>query len=188
MLPPGLSFNCVSEKALAAQARARLPKSYWAWAPMLAANRDGYFPSTPATNLLYGLRAALDMLLEEGLPRVFDRHARLAGAARAAVSHWGLELWCARSSEYSNTLTAVVMPADFDEAELRGEILRRFDLSLGSGLGKLKGRVFRIGHLGDFNALSLIATLAGVEMGLAVCGVPHQAGGVNAAMSVLAKD
>jgi len=186
MLPPGLSFNAVSAKALAAGKTARLPKSYWRWEEMIKLNRSGFFPYTPATNLLYGLREALRMLDEEGLDNVFARHARLAEATRRAVRAWGLELLCLNPAEYSNTLTAVLMPDGHDADALRETILDRFDMSLGMGLGKLKGRVFRIGHLGDFNELMLAGTLCGVEMGLASAGVPHQRGGVMAALDYLA--
>jgi alanine-glyoxylate transaminase/serine-glyoxylate transaminase/serine-pyruvate transaminase len=186
MLPPGLSFNAISDKARAAARSARLPRSYWDWEEMLAANASGYFPYTPATNLLYGLDVALQMLHEEGLPQVFARHARHAEATRRAVRAWGLDILCADPAEYSNSLTAVVMPEGHDADRLRGVILERFDMSLGQGLGKLKGKVFRIGHLGDFNDLTLMGTLAGVEMGLACAGVPHRTGGVQAAMEHLA--
>jgi alanine-glyoxylate transaminase/serine-glyoxylate transaminase/serine-pyruvate transaminase len=185
MLPPGLSFNCISEKGLAATKSARLRRSYWDWEDMLANNNTGYFPYTPATNLLYGLDEAIRMLLEEGLDNVFARHARHAEATRRAVRAWGLEILCAEPAEYSNSLTAVMMPAGHDEAELRRVALERFDLSLGAGLTKLKGKVFRIGHLGDFNDLTLLGTLAGVEMGLECAGVPHRKGGVRAAMDQL---
>jgi alanine-glyoxylate transaminase/serine-glyoxylate transaminase/serine-pyruvate transaminase len=185
MLPPGLSFNAVSERALAAQQRAKLPRSYWSWQEMLSANKERRFPYTPATNLLYGLEAALQMLEEEGLERVFARHQRHATAARAAVRAWGLELWCQDPAAYSSSLTAVLLPDGQSEVRLRELILERFNLSLGSGLGKVKDKVFRIGHLGDFNDLMLLGTLAGIEMGLTLAGVPHQPGGVNAAMSQL---
>jgi alanine-glyoxylate transaminase/serine-glyoxylate transaminase/serine-pyruvate transaminase len=185
MLPPGLSFNAISDKARAATKEARLPRSYWDWTEMLEHNRNGYFPYTPSTNLLYGLAEAIDMLLEEGLDNVFARHARHAEATRAAVRAWGLEILCANPAEYSNSLTAVRMPEGHDEAEFRQVVLERFDMSLGAGLSQLKGKVFRIGHLGDFNDLTLMGTLAGVEMGLAAAGVPHRAGGVRAAMDVL---
>jgi len=185
MLPPGLSFNAVSEKARKAAQSAKLPKSYWAWDEMIAANKTGYFPYTPATNLLYGLREAIDMLQEEGLHGVFARHARHAEATRRAVRAWGLEILCANAEEYSNTLTAVMMPAGHDADALRKTILEAYDMSLGTGLGRLAGKVFRIGHLGDFNDLTLMGTLAGVEMGLALAGVPHQEGGVAAAMAYL---
>ena len=186
MLPPGLSFNGVSEKALVAAAHARLPKFYWAWNEMLAANQSGFFPYTPATNLLYGLREALAMLLEEGLDAVFARHDRLAAATRAAVHAWGLELVGVTPAEYSSTLTAVHMPDGHSEIALRKTILEKFNMSLGSGLGKWRDKVFRIGHLGDFNDLMLCGTLCGIEMGLALAGVPHRAGGVAAAMASLA--
>jgi alanine-glyoxylate transaminase/serine-glyoxylate transaminase/serine-pyruvate transaminase len=187
MLPPGLSFNAVSDKALAAAKSARLPRSYWDWEEMLANNRGGYFPYTPATNLIYGLDEALRMLQEEGLARVFARHDRHAEATRRAVRAWGLEILCVNPAEYSSSLTAVVMPQGHDADRLRELILERFDLSLGTGLSKLKGTVFRIGHLGDFNDLMLLGTLAGVEMGLACAGVPHRPGGVRAAMDYLAE-
>jgi alanine-glyoxylate transaminase / serine-glyoxylate transaminase / serine-pyruvate transaminase len=186
MLPPGLSFNAISEKALAASAAARLPRSYWDWAEMLASNRTGFFPYTPATNLLYGLDEAIQMLQEEGLANVFARHARHGEATRRAVQAWGLEILCANPAEYSNSLTAVVMPEGHDADHLRNVVLERYDMSLGAGLTRLKGKVFRIGHLGDFNDLTLLGTLAGVEMGLACAGVPHRPGGVRAAMDHLA--
>ncbi|HBK06974.1 MAG TPA: serine--glyoxylate aminotransferase [Acetobacteraceae bacterium] len=186
MLPPGLSFNAISAKALEANKTAAMPRSYWDWQEMMANNQNGYFPYTPATNLLYGLREALAMLHEEGLDNVFARHARHAAAARAAVRAWGLDILCQDPREYSNVLTAVVMPDGFDADALRKVILERYDMSLGTGLAKLKGRVFRIGHLGDFNDLTLMGTLAGVEMGLYDAGVPHRQGGVAAAMDVLA--
>lgn len=186
MLPPGLAFNAVSEKALAAAKSARLAASYWDWEAMLAANKQGVFPYTPATNLLYGLREAIDMLLEEGLDAVFARHARLAEATRRAVSAWNLEILCRNPAEYSNSLTAVVMPEGHDADALRRVILERFNLSLGNGLGRLKGRVFRIGHLGDFNELMLAGTLGGVEMGLIAAGVPFSKGGTQAALDYLA--
>jgi alanine-glyoxylate transaminase/serine-glyoxylate transaminase/serine-pyruvate transaminase len=185
MLPPGLSFNALSERALAASRQARLPRSYWAWDPMLAANAGGYFPTTPATNLLFGLREALRMLSEEGLPRVFARHERLAAAARAAVRGWGLEILCEREDELSPVVTAVVMPDGHDAERFRATILERYNMSLGAGLGRLKGRVFRIGHLGEFNELMLIGTLGGVELGLAAAGVPFRPGGVQAALATL---
>jgi alanine-glyoxylate transaminase / serine-glyoxylate transaminase / serine-pyruvate transaminase len=176
----------VSAKALAAAETARLPRSYWRWADMLASNQTGFFPYTPGTNLLYGLRESIHMLLEEGLDNVFRRHDRHAEATRRAVRAWGLEVLCANPAEYSSSLTAVMLPEGHDEAALRRIALARFDLSLGQGLGKVKGRVFRIGHLGDFNDLMLCGTLAGVEMGLELAGVPHQQGGVAAAMTYLA--
>lgn len=186
MLPPGLSFNAVSDKALAASKTAKLPRSYWAWEDMLGPNAKGFFPYTPATNLLYGLREALTMLLEEeGLENVFARHDRHAEASRRAVRAWGLELLCQEPREYSSSLTAVLMPEGYDADALRQVILERFDMSLGAGLTKLAGKVFRIGHLGAFNDLMLAGTLAGVEMGLSAAGVPHKAGGVLAAMDYL---
>ena len=187
MLPPGLSFNAVSDKALAASKSAKLPRSYWNWEEMLAANKDGWFPYTPATNLLYGLRVALTMLLdEEGLENVFKRHDRHAEAARRAVRAWGLEVLCANPAEYSSSLTAVLMPEGHSEIAFRQVVLDHFNLSLGSGLTKLRDKVFRIGHLGDFNDLMLCGTLAGIEMGLALARVPHKKGGVQAAMDYLA--
>jgi alanine-glyoxylate transaminase/serine-glyoxylate transaminase/serine-pyruvate transaminase len=188
MLPPGLSFNCVSDKALAASKSARLPRSYWAWDEMIANGKGGYFPYTPATNLLYGLREALTMLLdEEGLDAVFARHQRHGEATRRAVRAWGLEVLAADPREYSGSLTAVLMPAGHDADRVRKAILEAFDMSLGTGLGKLAGKVFRIGHLGDFNDLTLMGTLAGVEMGLGLAGVPVKQGGVAAAMNYLAE-
>ena len=187
MLPPGLSFNCISSKAVAASKTARLPRSYWAWDEMIANGKTGYFPYTPATNLLYGLREALKMLLdEEGLDAVFARHQRHAEAARRAVRAWGLEVFALDAREYSGSLTAVMMPAGHDADRLRKIILEAFDMSLGTGLTKLGGKVFRIGHLGDFNDLTLMGTLAGVEMGLELAGVPMKKEGVRAAMEYLA--
>jgi alanine-glyoxylate transaminase / serine-glyoxylate transaminase / serine-pyruvate transaminase len=186
MLPPGLGFNAVSEKALAASKTARLPRSYWDWQEMLKANANGFFPYTPATNLLYGLREALKMLHEEGLSQVFARHTRHAEATRAAVLGWGLELLALDPAEYSSSLTAVLMPEGHDADAFRKRALRGWDISLGAGLGKLQGRTFRIGHLGDFNDLMLMGTLAGVELGLRAEGVPHRRDGLAAAMDVLA--
>ena len=193
MLPPGLSFNAVSARAVEASRHARLPRAYWNWEEILASNEAGFWPYTPATNLLYGLSEALDMLLEEGLPAVFARHERHARATRAAVVAWGLEVLCRNPSECSPALTAVMMPPDdsgrpHDADAFRARVLERFDMSLGTGLSKLAGRVFRIGHLGHFNDLTLMGTLAGVEMGLELAGVPHRKGGVLAAMDVLALD
>jgi len=185
MLPPGLSFNAISDKARAASRTARLPKSYWAWEPMLAANASGFFPYTPATNLLYGLREALLMLAEEGLPNVFARHQRLAEATRCAVRAWGLEIGCLCPEEHSNVLTTVMMPEGHDADAFRAVAAERLNLSLGAGLGRLKGRAFRIGHLGDFNELMLAGTLCGVEMALSLAGVPASKGGVDAAMDSL---
>jgi alanine-glyoxylate transaminase/serine-glyoxylate transaminase/serine-pyruvate transaminase len=186
MLPPGLSFNAVSPKALEAAKAARLPRSFWDWGEMIASNRDGYFPYTPATNLLYGLREALRMLEEEGLENVFARHQRHAEATRLAVRAWGLEVLATNPAEYSASLTAVLMPSGHDADRVRRIILERFDMSLGTGLGRLAGRIFRIGHLGDFNDLGLLATLAGCEMGLALAGVPVKREGVRAAMEYVA--
>jgi alanine-glyoxylate transaminase/serine-glyoxylate transaminase/serine-pyruvate transaminase len=185
MLPPGMSFNALSEKALAAGKSARLPRSYWDWQEMLKANRGGFFPYTPATNLLYGLSEALRMLNEEGLPNVFQRHNRHAEATRAAVRAWGLEIVCEEPIEYSSSLTAVFMPEGHNADRLREVILEHFDMSLGSGLSKLAGKVFRIGHLGSFNDLMLAGTLSGIEMGLQLAGVPHNGGGVDAALRSL---
>jgi alanine-glyoxylate transaminase/serine-glyoxylate transaminase/serine-pyruvate transaminase len=187
MLPPGLSFNAISDKALAAAKGAGLPRSYWAWDEMLASGRSGYFPYTPATNLLYGLREALAMLEEEGLENVFARHQRHAEATRRAVRAWGLEVLATNPAEYSASLTAVLLPAGHDADRVRKIVLETFDMSLGTGLGKLAGKVFRIGHLGDFNDLALMGTLAGVEMGLALAGVPVKQEGVAAAMRYLAE-
>ena len=187
MLPPGLSFNALSPKALAAHKTSKHVKSFWDWEDMLNANKTGFFPYTPATNLLYGLREAILMLKEEGFANVFSRHDRHAEATRRAVRAWGLEILCANPAEYSSVLTAVMMPAAHDADKLRKVILENFDMSLGMGLAKLQGKVFRIGHLGDFNDLSLMGTLSGVEMGLRVAGVPHQQGGAQAAMAYLAE-
>jgi len=185
MLPPGLGLNAVSEKARQASKTARLTKSYWAWEPILAANKSGFFPYTPPTNLLYGLREAIRMLEEEGLQNVFARHDRHAEATRRAVRAWGLEILCADPEEYSSSLTAVLMPKGYDADDLRGVIRENFNMSLGTGLGKVKGKVFRIGHLGDFNDLMLAGTLSGVEMGLALAGVPYSKGGVAEALDYL---
>jgi len=186
MLPPGLSFNAIGDKALAASKRSAYPRSYWSWEEMFAPNRTGYFPYTPGTNLLYGLNEALLMLLEEeGLENVFRRHDRHAEATRRAVRAWGLEILCRDPREYSSSLTAVLMPAGASEIAFRKVVLERFDLSLGSGLGRIADKVFRIGHLGDFNDLMLMGTLAGVEMGLGLAGIAHSRGGVAAAMAYL---
>ena len=185
MLPPGLSFNAVSAKAVAASKTAKLPRAYWDWPPMFAAAESGFFPFTPATNLLFGLNEAITMLEEEGLENVFARHDRLAEATRRAVRGWGLEILCADPAEYSSSLTAVLMPAGQNADQVRKAALERFDLSLGTGLGKVAGKVFRIGHLGWFNELMLMGTLAGVEMALALAGVPHNKAGVAAAMDYL---
>jgi alanine-glyoxylate transaminase/serine-glyoxylate transaminase/serine-pyruvate transaminase len=186
MLPPGLSFNAISEKAIAATAAAKLPRSYWDWRPMLESNKTGYFPYTPGTNLLYGLHAAIGMLHEEGLANVFARHDRHAEATRRAVRGWGLEVQCAEPRHYSSSLTAVRVPEGHSADALRATILERFNMSLGNGLGILKDQVFRIGHLGDFNDLTLLGTLGGVEMGLRIAGVPHRPGGAQAAIDYLA--
>jgi alanine-glyoxylate transaminase/serine-glyoxylate transaminase/serine-pyruvate transaminase len=187
MLPPGLGFNAISPKALAAAETARLPRSFWDWRPMLEANAKGFFPYTPATNLLQGLRQAIAMLHEEGLENVFQRHARHGEATRQAVRAWGLEIQCADPREYSGSLTAVIMPEGHSADRLRGHILERFDLSLGNGLSKLNDRVFRIGHLGDFNDLMLAGTLSGVEMGLRERGVALEGSGVTAALDYLSR-
>ncbi|CAM8637253.1 COG0075 Serine-pyruvate aminotransferase/archaeal aspartate aminotransferase [Burkholderiales bacterium] len=192
MLPPGLSFNAVSPKALEASRTSTLPKAYWGWEEIIAANRNGFWPSTPATNLLYGLAEALDMLYEEGLENVFARHKRHAEATRRAVKAWGLEILCENPEEYSPVLTAVVMPRKSDgtyhDADaFRRAVLEHFNMSLGTGLAKLQGWVFRIGHLGDFNDLTLLGTLGGVEMGLAHCAVPHRKGGMQAAIDFLSQ-
>ena len=185
MLPAGLSFNAISAKALAAAKSARLPRSYWDWGDQLAISGTGYFPYTPATNLLYGLHESLDMILSEGLDNVFARHERLAEATRRAVRAWDLTILCADPAEFSAALTTVVMPDGHNADTFRKVTLDRFNLSLGQGLGKLSGKVFRIGHLGYFNELMLCGTLAGVEMGLALAAVPHRKGGVLAAMDFL---
>jgi alanine-glyoxylate transaminase/serine-glyoxylate transaminase/serine-pyruvate transaminase len=187
MLPPGLSFNAVSEKALAASKASALPKSYWAWDEMIANNKNGYFPYTPATNMLYALSTAIDMLHEEGLDQVFARHKRHAEATRRAVTAWGLEIQCREPRDYSPVLTGVRMPDGHNADAARKVILEHFDLSLGTGLSKVAGKIFRIGHLGDINDLTLIGTLAGVEMGLGLAKVPHKTGGVAAAMQYLAE-
>jgi alanine-glyoxylate transaminase / serine-glyoxylate transaminase / serine-pyruvate transaminase len=186
MLPPGLSFNAVSDKALKAAEAAKLPRSYWDWRPMLEANKTGYFPYTPGTNLLFGLQAAVQMLLEEGLVNVFARHDRFAEATRRAVRTWGLEIQCADPRHYSSSLTAVRLPEGHSADALRAVILEKFNMSLGNGLGILKDRVFRIGHLGDLGDLQVVGTLGGVEMGLRAAGVPHKPGGVQAAIDYLA--
>jgi len=185
MLPPGISFNAVSDKALAASKHAKLPRAYWRWDETIAMNKQGYFPSTPATNLLYGLHEAIAMLREEGLPAVFARHQRHAEATRRAVRAWGLEILCRDPAEYSGSLTAVMMPEGHDADAFRRDVLARFDMSLGTGLGCLAGRVFRVGHLGFFNDLMLCGTLCGVEMGLALRNVPHEQNGVGAALAFL---
>jgi len=185
MVPPGLGFNAVSEKALEANRSAGLPRSYWDWQAMRSFNEDGFFPYTPATNLLYGLREAISMLREEGPETVFARHQRFAEATRRAVNEWGLEIYCTDPAKYSSALTAVLVPEGSDADSLRAVILDRFDMSLGAGLGRLKGKVFRIGHLGDLNDLMLAGTLCGIEMGLSLAGVPSSRGGVAAALDWL---
>ncbi|WP_315727714.1 MULTISPECIES: alanine--glyoxylate aminotransferase family protein [unclassified Bradyrhizobium] len=185
MLPPGLGFNAISAKARAAAKTNKMPRSYWDWEEMLKPNANGFFPYTPATNLLYGLREAIAMLLEEGLDQVFARHQRLAAATRAAVNHWGLEVLCQEPKDFSPVLTAVLMPPGYDADQFRKVVLDNYNMSLGSGLSKVAGKVFRIGHLGECNELTLMAALTGVEMGLRVAGVPHRSGGVDAAMKLL---
>jgi len=186
MLPPGLSFNAISEKALKASKTAKLPRSFWDWEEMLGPNQTGYFPYTPATNMLQGLKVALEMLQEEGLDTVFRRHDRAAEATRRAVRHWGFEIQCRNEDEYSSSLTAVRLPEGHSADALRAEILARCNMSLGNGLGPLADRVFRIGHLGDFHDLMVTGTLTGVEIGLKARGIPYRTGGVEAAMSYLA--
>ncbi len=186
MLPPGLSFNALSEKALKCAETAKLPKSYWTWQDVISANKNGFFPYTPATNLLYGLTEAVDMLLEEGLENVFTRHDRHAEATRQAVQAWGLEVLCLDPQAYSSSLTAVLVPENSSADAIRQAILNHFNMSLGTGLGKLTDRIFRIGHLGDFNDLTLVGTLGGVEMGLELANVPHQSGGLQTALRYLA--
>lgn len=188
MLPPGLGFNAVSEKAVAASRHARLPRNYWDWRPILDQNRSGFFPYTPATNLLFALREALRMIHEEGLENVFLRHNRHARATRAAVDAWGLDIVCEDPREYSSSMTAFFMPDGHDADNFRASVLEHFDMSLGVGLSKLAGRVVRIGHLGSFNDLMLAGTLSGVEMGLRIAGVPHRDGGVTAALRCLSQE
>ncbi len=187
LLPPGISFNAISSKALEAHKKAKLPKAYWDWAPMLKNNADGFFPYTPATNLFYGLDEAINMLLEEGLENVFARHQRHAEATRLAVKAWGLEILCKNPDEYSNSLTAVLVPDGHDADALRKVILDNYNMSLGMGLNKIKGKIFRIGHLGDFNDLMLAGTLAGVEMGLKKSGIPFKEGGIMKALDYLSQ-
>lgn len=187
MLPPGLGINAISAKALTASKTSRLPKSYWEWEPMLSTNKAGFFPYTPPTNLLFGLQESLKMLQEEGLDKVFARHNRHAEATRRAVRAWKLELLCHNPEEYSSSLTAVLMPAGHNADAFRKIVLEKFNMSLGNGLDKVAGKVFRIGHLGNFNDLMLAGTLSGVEMGLALAGVPHDKGGVMAALDYLAQ-
>ena len=185
MLPPGLSFNAISEKAVSVSQETGMRRSYWDWSEQIAANADGAFPYTPATNLLYGLAEAIDMLHEESLDAVFARHDRHAAATRRAVQAWGLEVLCQEPRDFSSSLTAVLLPDGHDADEFRASVLEKFNMSLGNGLSKLAGKVFRIGHLGDFNDLMLLGTLSGVEMGLSLADIPHQKGGVDAAMLLL---
>ena len=185
MLPPGLSFNAVSEKALEFSKSSNLPKSYWAWDDYIASNKTGAFPYTPATNLFFGLSEALDMLFDEGIEEVFKRHKIHGEATRLAVQAWGLEVLCLENKDYSNTLTAVLLPDGYDADNLREVVLQNYNMSLGNGLSKLSKKVFRIGHLGDFNDLMLVATLGGIEMALGKTNIPHQAGGTLAAMQLL---
>lgn len=187
MLPPGLSFNAISEKARQAARSARLPRAFWDWGSMIAANAKGYFPYTPATNMLQGLKVALDMVQQEGLPAVFARHDRAAEATRACVRHWGLNIWCAEPSDYSSSLTAVQIPEGHSADALRSRILGQSSVSLGNGLGRLADRVFRIGHLGDFNDATTLGTLAAVERGLLSAGIAIRAGGVNAAIASMSE-
>lgn len=187
MLPPGISFNAVSKKAIAASKHAKLPRAFWDWTDIIEMNKTGYWPYTPNTNLLYGLHEALDMILDEGLDNVFARHQRLATACRAAVTAWGLEVQCADPAVYSPILTGVMTPEGIDADVVRKTIYERFNMSLGTGLGKMKGRMFRIGHLGETNDLSLMATLAGCEMGLKLAGIKLAGSGVTAAMDFLAE-
>ena len=188
MLPPGISFNAISDKALAAARSAKLPRAYWDWEPMLRDNKAGFFPYTPSTNILYGLREALSMIRDEGLETIWARHERFGRATRAAVKAWGLDILAQNPAEYSGVLTAVVMPDGRDADAFRQLVLERFDMSLGTGLGKMKGKIFRIGHLGDFNDLMLAGTLSGVEMGFALAGVPYKSGGVLAALELLTSE
>ena len=187
LLPPGLSFNAVSEKALKIGKKGGMPRSYWDWHEQIQANKSGAFPYTPATNLLYGLEVAIEMLHEEGLSAVFARHDRHAEATRDAVQAWGLETLCQNPENYSSSLTAVMLPEGHDADKFREIVLNNFNMSLGNGLSKLAGKVFRIGHLGDFNDLMLLGTLSGVEMGLSLAGIPHQRGGVETAMQKLSE-
>jgi alanine-glyoxylate transaminase/serine-glyoxylate transaminase/serine-pyruvate transaminase len=187
LLPPGLSFNAISQKALEAHSKSTMQKAYWDWKPMLENNKNGFFPYTPATNLVFGLDEALNMLMEEGLENIFKRHARHAEATRIAVKAWGLEILAKNPEEYSNTITAILLPEGYDSDSLRKVILDDYNMSLGMGLNKIKGKVFRIGHLGDFNDLMLAGTLAGVEMGLKKSKIPFKSGGLMAAIDYLSK-
>ncbi len=188
MLPPGLGFNAVSDKAIAASRTAKLPRNYWDWRPIIEQNRGGFFPYTPATNLLFALREALRMLHEDGLPNVFSRHDRHARATRAAVTAWGLDIVCEDPREYSSSMTAFFMPDGHDADRFRSLVLDHFDMSLGVGLSKLAGKVVRIGHLGSFNDLMLAGTLSGIEMGLRLAAIPHRDGGVTAALRSLTQE
>lgn len=185
LLPPGLSFNAISQKALDAYSKSTMQKAYWDWKPMLENNKNGFFPYTPSTNLIFGLDEALNILMEEGLENIFKRHARLAEATRIAVKAWGLEILAKNPEEYSNTITAVLLPDGYDADNLRKMILDDFNMSLGMGLNKIKGKVFRIGHLGDFNDLMLAGVLAGVEMGLKKNKIPYKSGGLMSAIDYL---
>jgi alanine-glyoxylate transaminase/serine-glyoxylate transaminase/serine-pyruvate transaminase len=187
MLPPGLGFNAVSAKAMIASKAARMPRAYWRWEEMLRYNQDGFFPYTPATNLFFGLKEALQMMRAEGLENIFARHQRHSEAARRAVDAWGLDLVCQDPAQYSSTVTAVMLPPNHSAEAFRKMVLERFNMSLGNGLGKFTDRVFRIGHLGCFNDLMLAATLSGVAMGLAFAGVPHSPEGVQSALEFLSK-
>ena len=187
LLPPGLSFNALSQKALEISSKGGMARSYWDWNEQIQANKNGAFPYTPATNLLYGLEVAIEMLHEEGLDAVFARHDRHAKTTRDAVQAWGLEVLCQNPENYSSSLTAVMLPDGYDADKFREIVLTNFNMSLGNGLSKLAGKVFRIGHLGDFNDLMLLGTLSGVEMGLSLAGIPHQRGGVETAMQTLSK-
>jgi alanine-glyoxylate transaminase/serine-glyoxylate transaminase/serine-pyruvate transaminase len=187
LLPPGLSFNAISQKALEAHSKSTMQKAYWDWKPMLENNKNGFFPYTPATNLIFGLDEALNMLMEEGLENIFKRHTRLAEATRIAVKAWGLEILAKNPEEYSNTITAILLPEGYDSDSLRKVILDEYNMSLGMGLNKIKGKVFRIGHLGDFNDLMLAGALAGVEMGLKKSKIPFKSGGIMAAIDYLSK-
>jgi alanine-glyoxylate transaminase/serine-glyoxylate transaminase/serine-pyruvate transaminase len=186
MLPPGISFNAVSDKALAAAKTAKLPKSFWSWEDMIATNKNNYFPYTPATNIFYGLAEAIDMLHEEGLDNVFARHDRLAEATRRAVRAWGLEILCRNPHHYSSTITAILLPDGHNADRFREVALDNFDIAYGMGLGKIAGKVFRIGHLGDTNDGTILGALAITEMSLTLAGIPHKKGGVQAAMDYMA--
>ena len=187
-LPPGISFNAVSDKAIAASKTSKLPKSFWGWEEMIAMNKTNYFPYTPATNILYGLAEAIDMLHEEGLENVFSRHDRLAEATRRAVRTWGLEILCKEPKHYSSTITAILLPEGHNADQFRAAALENFDIAYGAGLGKIAGKVFRIGHLGDTNDGTILGALALTEMALGLAGIPHKKGGVQAAMDYIADE